>query len=113
MPADISSTELKEILESRLVGIGDLRVDRGGNCYGYNWEIEWISHGGNKNEIMATNHLQGLDVQINVETLREGGIIFGPLTGEFLQVAMETPQVRKLTFCITSFYIEYRKYEKV
>ena len=73
--------------------IGKLEVNRAGSCAGYNWNIEWKT-GGDKNTLeVVKNSLSGQNVQIQVETLKDGGMVYGPLTGEFLQVAETNPQV--------------------
>ena len=67
--------------------------------YRYSWSVEWLCSGGDKNLIGFESHtLKGWEVEIGVVTegKREGGMLFGPLNGEFLQVAESSPQVNFL-----------------
>lgn len=48
---------------------------------------------------MSESHLTGVGVTMTIDTLQNGGVLYGPLTGEFLQTVEERPQVRqKYTF---------------
>ena len=73
---------------------GHLQVDRTGSCSGYKWQVKFVTVGGNKPTMEIVNStLNGLDVRSVVSTIQDGGMLFGPLTGEFLQTAEKTPQV--------------------
>lgn len=73
---------------------GHLKVDRTGTCSGYKWQIHFLTVGGNKKTLEIVNStLEGLEVTSSVSTIQDGGMLFGPLTGEFLQTAEKTPQV--------------------
>lgn len=73
---------------------GHVKVDRSGTCSGYKWQIQFVSVGGNKPTLeIVNNTLTGLNVKSGVTTIQDGGMLFGPLTGEFLQTAEKTPQV--------------------
>lgn len=78
-----------------------MNVARDGTCFGYCWTITWTSIGGDKKPLKFIDQsLDGLQIQTSVETLQDGGVLYGPLTGEFLQVAEQSPQVCKLfSFC--------------
>ena len=73
---------------------GHFVVTRTGTCSGYHWKCKFLTVGGNKQTLEIVNStLKGLDVVYSVETIQDGGMLFGPLTGEFLQTAEEKPQV--------------------
>ncbi|XP_066933159.1 fibrocystin-L-like [Clytia hemisphaerica] len=94
LDANISSIDLKKNIESQIEGIGELKVQKSFTCTGAEFEITWIKNGGNKGqfEIDITN-LIGHEKAGSVETLQDGGVIYGPLSGEFLQLAKSTSQV--------------------
>ena len=94
LDANISSVDLKKNLESQIEGIGELKVQKSFTCTGAEFEITWIKNGGNKGqfEIDITN-LIGHEKAGSVETIQDGRVIYGPLSGEFLQLAKSTPQV--------------------
>ena len=74
---------------------GHLKINYKGSCRLHDWSIEWTSKGGDKQPLqLAKNNLFGSNVSVVIETVQDGGVVFGPLTGEFLQVAETTPQVR-------------------
>jgi len=80
------------------VASGHLEIIYKGACRLHDWSIEWASKGGNKQPLqVGKNNLVGSNVSVAIETIQDGGIVFGPLTGEFLQVAESAPQVKKLS----------------
>ena len=70
------------------------------NCSRYEWRVEWFSGGGDKEPLqLIIDNVQGQGVLCNVTTIQDGGILFGPLPGEFLQLAEPNPQVK----CLNTF----------
>ena len=113
---------MKQILESDFPGIDCLSVTREGDCLGYKWQIKWSCKGGDKNELIIQHKAHGNRVEAKVRTLHNGGMLFGPLTGEFLQVAEKTPQVRlvilpigmrNIPFLRKTLKIDARKFEQI
>jgi len=73
---------------------GHFEITRTGTCSGHHWHVKFVTVGGNKQTLEIVNStLKGLDVVYSVETVQDGGMMFGPLTGEFLQTAEKKPQV--------------------
>ena len=95
---DVTDEELQEALEEDFEGIGCLKVVAAlRTCHKYQWTVEWKCRGGDKKNMGFVDHtLTGYELEVKVDAVikRNGGMLFGPLTGEFLQVAEETPQVR-------------------
>ena len=94
MKSDISAIDLKNSLESVIKE--KVYVERSGTCSGYTWKITWVGVGGDKEllEVDGTK-LMGILVSINSKELQFGGMIHGPLSGEFLQTAEKETQVNK------------------
>lgn len=99
IPSNSTEEDMLDMLEAKFnenmhQTAGKLNVKREGTCFGYCWTITWISIGGDKQPLQMINQsLNGLEVSTSMDTIQDGGIMFGPLTGEFLQVAETTPQV--------------------
>ena len=94
MGANISSVDLKKNLESQISGIGVLNIKKAFTCTGAEFEISWIKNGGNKPQFQIdASKLVGNEASGEVHTEQDGGIIYGPLSGEFLQLAKTTSQV--------------------
>jgi len=92
--ANISSVDLKKNLESQISDIGVLKIKKTFTCTGAVFEISWIKNGGNKPQFQIdATKLAGNEADGIVNTEQDGGIIYGPLSGEFLQLAKTTSQV--------------------
>lgn len=87
---------MKELLELEYKeAIGKVDVLQEGSCSGYSWTITWKTVGGDKVPLeVPENALIGFDIDIKLDTIQDGGITIGPLTGEFLQLMKDKPQVR-------------------
>ena len=91
--ADISATDLAAKLQRDLRS-GELSVKRSGTCSGYSWDITWIAIGGNKPEMVVDgSSLTGDSVTVKVKTLKDGGLLMGPIPAEFLRLPEKKPQV--------------------
>ena len=53
----------------------------------------WSCRGGDKKKLLIQHKVSGNEVNAQVRTIQDGGMVFGPLTGEFLHVAEKEPQV--------------------
>ena len=96
--ADISATDFATKFQRDLRS-GELSVKRSGTCSGYYWDLEWIAIGGNKPELVADGSLlSGDSVTISVTTSQDGGVLMGPIPGEFLRLPEDKPQVSKQKF---------------
>ena len=94
LDSNISSIDLAAALESQIEGMGALEIKKSFTCPGAEFEIKWIENGGNKPQFSINgDNLIGHEVNVTTETIQNGGIIYGPLSGEFMQLAKTTPQV--------------------
>lgn len=73
---------------------GTVEILRAGTCHGYDWTLEWITIPGDV-ELLQVNSmtLTGPNPTVNVETIQDGGMVYGPLTGDLLQLQKSSPQV--------------------
>ena len=85
---------MKKRLEAKFDGIGCLSIEHSAKCNEYTWKITWSCKGGDKVQIEVDHRLTGNEVDAYVTTHQDGGLLFGPLTSEFLHVAAKTPQVK-------------------
>jgi len=86
---------MKVILEGEFgPEIGTVAVTRGGDCHGYNWRITFKTFGGDVETMEVVETSADLETSVSVVTIQEGGVIYGPLTSDFLQLKKESPQVR-------------------
>ena len=98
IPHNATSYEMQRILQNSFGrAMGRVEVKQSGNCKSRQWIVEWISMGGDKSsfEVAASTNdtLSGLNATVAIETIQDGGVVIGPLTGEFLQTAELSPQV--------------------
>ena len=74
--------------------MGEIHVKKSFSCTGARFDITWIRNGGNKPQFeIDISMLVGNQVTGHVQTIQDGGIIYGPLSGEFLQLAKSNSQV--------------------
>ena len=86
---------MKDKIEEVTTEIGKVTVYRFGTCSGYEWEIFFDTVGGDLELMEVTSPaITGNSGSVTVETIQDGGILYGPLTGEFLRLPKSSPQVR-------------------
>lgn len=89
-----SEDEMKAILEGEFGReIGTVAVTRGGDCHGYNWYITFKTVGGDVETMEVVGTSSDLETTVSVDTIQDGGIVYGPFTSDFLQLKKESPQV--------------------
>ena len=95
IPHNASAVEFKEIVDVAFNDvIGETTVKRSGDCHGYSWKVTWTTVGGDKSELVPDySGLIGNEVNVTMATRQDGGVVFGPLTGEFLYLPEKSPQV--------------------
>lgn len=83
---------------------GKLEVYRFGTCSGSIWEIFFKTLGGDVKPFEVTStSISGASPSVTVETIQDGGILYGPLSAEFLRVPKESPQVKEYILFFTMF----------
>nr|XP_047143668.1 fibrocystin-L-like isoform X2 [Hydra vulgaris] len=93
IPLNVDVITLKKTLEDMIPNAVFI-VSSYNNCSYYQWRVEWFSGGGDKELLqLIIDNVRGQDVLNNTIVIQNGGILFGPLPGEFLQLAEPIPQV--------------------
>uniref|UniRef100_A0A8C1B8X1 PKHD1 like 1, tandem duplicate 2 n=1 Tax=Cyprinus carpio carpio TaxID=630221 RepID=A0A8C1B8X1_CYPCA len=74
--------------------IGQLQVQRSGDCRGYRWNIQWLTMPGNQPllKINASN-VVGVNPSVTSRKIEQGGIFKQRIMGDFLRVPTNKPQV--------------------
>ena len=67
---------------------GLVNVRRSGNCTGYSYTIEWVTHGGAK-ELITVNR-----PDILTSRIQSGSIIFRPLPGDLTRTFRTKPLIQ-------------------
>ena len=94
IPVDISAKDMKDRIEESTTKIGKVSVYRFGTCSGYEWEVFFETVGGDVKPFQViAPAVTGNSASVTVVTLQDGGILYGPLTGEFLRLPKTSPQV--------------------
>ena len=69
------------------------KVTPTGACDGYQWEVAWETKGGDRPLMQASGEdLRGLEAQINIENVIDGGVWLRPLRGDMLRLPEYEPQ---------------------
>ncbi|XP_069572864.1 fibrocystin-L-like [Brachyistius frenatus] len=93
LSANIGKEDLKYALES-IVGMGHVSVAEEGSCRRPVWRVKWTTNTGNQPLIhVDSSSVVGGNVVISVHESVRGGLMIRSLTGDFLRVAENKPQV--------------------
>ena len=102
---DISAKDMKDRIEEVTTKIGKVSVYRFGTCSGYEWEIFFETVGGHVKTLQViSSSVTGNLPSVTVVTIQDGGILYGPLTGEFLRLPKSSPQVSLRHSCLIFSY---------
>ena len=86
---------MKELLEENY-DAGELKVQISNGypkCNHYRWKIDWLTKAGKQPDlIINASKVTGDNVQIS-NTIRDGGLFYRKIPGEFLRVINKEPQV--------------------
>ncbi|XP_041373046.1 fibrocystin-L-like isoform X2 [Gigantopelta aegis] len=74
--------------------IGEISVERNGDCANFDYELTWITQAGDLNPITVDSSLTGNVVAVAVTTLTDGSVWFDPIMGDMLQTPHPKPQIR-------------------
>uniref|UniRef100_A0A673FZ74 Fibrocystin-L-like n=1 Tax=Sinocyclocheilus rhinocerous TaxID=307959 RepID=A0A673FZ74_9TELE len=93
LAVDISAADLQYSLQG-IPELGQLQVQRSGDCRGYSWYIQWLTIPGNQPllKINASN-VVGVNPSVTSRKIEQGGIFKQRIMGDFLRVPTNKPQV--------------------
>ncbi|XP_026145815.1 PKHD1 like 1, tandem duplicate 1 isoform X2 [Carassius auratus] len=93
LAVDISEADLQYALQG-IPELGQLQVQRSGDCRGYRWNIQWLTMPGNQPllKINASN-VVGVNPSVTSRKIEQGGIFKQRIMGDFLRVPTNKPQV--------------------
>ncbi|XP_056106663.1 fibrocystin-L-like [Rhinichthys klamathensis goyatoka] len=93
LAVDISAADLQYSLQG-IPELGQLQVQRSGDCRGYSWYIQWLTIPGNQPllKINASN-VVGVNPSLTSHETEQGGLFKQRIMGDFLRVPTNKPQV--------------------
>ncbi|KAK9957826.1 hypothetical protein ABG768_012036 [Culter alburnus] len=93
LAVDISAADLQYALQG-IPELGQLQVQRYGDCRGYSWNIQWLTIPGNQPllKINASN-VVGVNPSLTSRKIEQGGLFKQRIMGDFLRVPTNKPQV--------------------
>ncbi|CAM4636768.1 unnamed protein product [Leuciscus chuanchicus] len=93
LAVDISAADLQYALQG-IPELGQLQVQRSGDCRGYSWYIQWLTIPGNQPllKINASNVI-GVNPSLTSHKTEQGGLFKQRIMGDFLRVPTNKPQV--------------------
>uniref|UniRef100_A0A3P9KTK4 Polycystic kidney and hepatic disease 1 (autosomal recessive)-like 1 n=1 Tax=Oryzias latipes TaxID=8090 RepID=A0A3P9KTK4_ORYLA len=93
LSVDISEKDLKYALEG-IEGMGQVQVQKSGNCRRPNWRVEWLTKPGDQPLMkIDASFVVGNNVVISAVEEVQGGLMIRGLTGDFFRVWENKPQV--------------------
>ncbi|NP_001305057.1 PKHD1 like 1, tandem duplicate 1 isoform X1 [Danio rerio] len=103
LAVDISAADLQYALQG-IPELGQLQVQKSGNCKGYTWNIQWLTIPGNQPllKINASNVI-GVNPSVTSREVEQGGLFKQKIMGDFLRVPTNKPQVQVLINGIPSW----------
>ncbi|XP_043073568.1 PKHD1 like 1, tandem duplicate 1 [Puntigrus tetrazona] len=93
LAVDVSAADLQYALQG-IPELGQLQVQRSGDCRGYSWNIQWLTMPGNQPllKINASN-VVGVNPSVTSRKIEKGGIFKQRIMGDLLRVPTNKPQV--------------------
>ncbi|XP_065144791.1 fibrocystin-L-like [Paramisgurnus dabryanus] len=93
LPIDISAADLKYALQ-RIPELGQLDVERSGDCRGYRWDIRWLSIAGNQPLLeINSSAVVGVNPSMTSHEVQQGGLFKQKIMGDYLRTPTDKPQV--------------------
>ncbi|XP_052063080.1 fibrocystin-L-like [Mytilus californianus] len=84
---------LADVLET-IPGIGNLDIQRSGDCANFKYDITYLSRPGDVPPLnIDGSDINGVGVVVTSEKIEDGGLWFSPIFGEFLRTFHLKPQV--------------------
>ncbi|KAA0710209.1 Fibrocystin-L Polycystic kidney and hepatic disease 1-like protein 1 [Triplophysa tibetana] len=84
LPVNISDVDLQYALQG-IPELGQLKVYRYGDCRGYTWDIWWLT--------IDSSAVVGVNPSVTSQEIEQGGIFKRKITGDFLRIPTDKPQV--------------------
>ncbi|ROL45843.1 Fibrocystin-L [Anabarilius grahami] len=93
LAVNISAADLQYTLQG-IPELGQLQVQRSGDCRGYSWNIQWLTIPGNQPllKINASN-VVGVNPSLTSRKIEQGGLFKQRIMGDFLRMPTNKPQV--------------------
>ncbi|XP_057211103.1 fibrocystin-L-like [Triplophysa rosa] len=93
LPVNISDVNLQYALQG-IPELGQLEVQRYGDCRGYTWDIHWLTVPGNQPLLeINSSAVVGVNPSVTSHEIEQGGIFKHRITGDFLRIPTDKPQV--------------------
>ncbi|KAI7798957.1 putative fibrocystin-L, partial [Triplophysa rosa] len=93
LPVDISAGDLQYALQG-IPELGQLDVQRSGDCRSYRWNIRWLTIPGNQPLIkINSSAVVGLNPSVTSYKIEQGGLFKQRIMGDFLRIPSDKPQV--------------------
>ncbi|KAI7789613.1 putative fibrocystin-L, partial [Triplophysa rosa] len=93
LPVNISDVDLQYALQG-IPELGQLEVHRNGDCRGYTWDIHWLTVPGNQPLLeINSSAVVGVNPSVTSHEIKQGGIFKHRITGDFLRIPTDKPQV--------------------
>nr|XP_055075128.1 fibrocystin-L-like [Misgurnus anguillicaudatus] len=93
LPVDINAVDLKYALQ-RIPELGQLDVQRSGDCRGYRWDIRWLSVAGNQPLLeINSSAVVGVNPSVTSHEVEQGGLFKQRIMGDYLRTPTDKPQV--------------------
>nr|XP_055075131.1 fibrocystin-L-like [Misgurnus anguillicaudatus] len=93
LPVNISAADLQFALQG-IPELGQLNVQRSGDCKGYSWDIWWLTVPGNQPLLeIDSSAVIGVNLSVTSHKVEQGGLLKERITGDFLRTPTDKPQV--------------------
>nr|XP_055075127.1 fibrocystin-L-like [Misgurnus anguillicaudatus] len=93
LPVDISAADLQFALQG-IPELGQLDVQRSGDCRGYRWDIRWLTVPGNQPLLeINSSAVIGVNPSVTSREVERGGLFKQRIMGDFLRIPTTKPQV--------------------
>ncbi|XP_073714826.1 fibrocystin-L [Misgurnus anguillicaudatus] len=93
LPVNISAADLQFALQG-IPELGQLNVQKSGDCTGYTWDIRWLTVPGNQPLLeIDYSGVIGVNPSVTSHKVEQGGLLKERITGDFLRTPTDKPQV--------------------
>ncbi|XP_073714529.1 fibrocystin-L [Misgurnus anguillicaudatus] len=93
LPVDISAVDLQYALQG-IPELGQLDVQRSGDCTGYTWDIRWLTIPGNQPLLeINSSAVVGVNPSVTSHEVQQGGLFKQRIMGDYLRIPKDKPQV--------------------
>ncbi|XP_065139309.1 fibrocystin-L-like [Paramisgurnus dabryanus] len=93
LPVNISAVDLQFALQG-IPELGQLNVQKFGDCKGYTWDIRWLTVPGNQPLLeIDYSGVIGVNPSVTSHKVEQGGLLKERIMGDFLRTPTDKPQV--------------------